>query len=198
MAENETLDLDHPNSARWRRLWRLIEAGEPEAVVRTESTRYLYKTLQNVCKLIPIDRLLSAAAGESARVHEIVRTCDDGRDYAQLFELEANQGLDRVKIVENVLHATLDRFLDQIGMRVVGSGAWPDFATYRTFHGRISRSLTGDIRTLAERIAANPHTPPKMPRMSGTQAQQRQSEILHWSALPTSRGSDRFSFRKSG
>ncbi len=165
MAENERLDLDYPNSRRWRRLWELIEEGSAEEQIAQQAVRCLYKTYQRLFEYLPFAELLSAATGEGDRIHNVVRRCDRGRDYAQLFELAAEKGADKATIAERVAEATLDRFLEQIGLRVVGSERWPDFRAFLAFRERLADLVRTDVSRFAQRLAANPSRAPTMRRM---------------------------------
>ncbi len=183
MAENETLDLKHVNSARWRKLRQLITDGETDEKILTEAEQCLYRTFKNVCKLIPVDRLLSAAAGQNGEIYDIVKGCRMARDYAQLFEREANQGLDRQPIMENVVRATLDNFLDGTEIEAVPSQRWRSFSALNQFYRGLNQLFDETIHKLAQKIVQHPDKPPSLPPLSKEAKEERRRELNKMSLL---------------
>jgi hypothetical protein len=184
MAENETLDLMHRNSGRWRQLCKRVAAAESDDRITGMAVGCLYKTFQKVCQLIALDDLLSAAAGKDGHIWDIVRGCREGRDYAELFALEAKQGLDRQTIAENVVWATVYKFLDQIKMSVVPSETWPSFRSLEEHcYQSLKQSLGPRIRRLAQQIAQNPGKAPRMPPVSKDAKEKQHKSLLSTSLL---------------
>ena len=161
MAENETLDLWHKNSGRWRDLWRLIAQDAAEQDLHRQAEYCLYKTLQKLRDLIPLPEILGATAGESGNIAEIVRNCKQGRDYAQLFRLEASQGLDRKAIVGNVARATFQRFLDQMALKILSDDGRADLNGLGEQFTRLKASLEPSIERLAGQVAQRPDRSPR-------------------------------------
>jgi hypothetical protein len=161
MAENETLDLWYRNSGRWRDLWRLIIRDAAGEELHRQAEYCLYKTFQNLRKLIPLPEILVAAADGNGDMAEIVRNCNEGREYAQLFRLEANQGLSREAIVGNVAQATLQRFLDQMALKILSDDGRADLGSLGERFAHLKTSLEPSIQRLADQVAQRPDRSPR-------------------------------------
>ncbi len=183
MAENETLNLNDRHSGRWRALMRLVAQGSSIEEVRQEAVRYLHAATKNLVELLPLGELLAAAAGENGPVAEIVARCSKGRDYAQLFERQADRRLTREPIMTNVLVMALESFFDQISLRIVPSEKWT-YPSLVRFLGEVRKAAMGDIRRLAAKVARNPHEAPRMPALSEAAKEQRRRQLTGMSLLP--------------
>lgn len=180
MAENETLDLwDHRHSGRWRRLLKFVERGEPAETIADEAEWCLYRTFKNLVELLPLkDLLLAANRGDRATVDDIVRRCPKARDYAELIAQQARIHSDPVRLLEGVADGTVDRFFDQIEMRVVGDDHWPDLVRFRMLREQVRNLMRVGIARLARQVAEHPHEKPRMPAKSAEQHEKEQRDLL--------------------
>lgn len=167
MAENESLDISYRKSRRWRALHDQIRNGATDDVIATAILENLYQTFKGVVRQIPLKALLEAmqAGGD---VRGIIRDCQD-HEYAQLVAAQYQVGLAPVDIVEHSLWATVDRFLEQIALDVVGSSNWADFQTYDQAATTWRRDVFDGVRELARKLAANPEQPPRLPSRTAEQ-----------------------------
>ena len=184
MAENESLDIRDRHSGRWRRLLKGIERNDPVERIAVDAVWCLHKTFKNLVVLLPVERLLEAATDEDRTIREVVRECRKGREYAELFAQQTAIHTDPVQIVEGVAYATVDRFLDQIELKVVGHGHWPDMSRYRTMRENVMMLIRNDVANLARRVADCPNEKPRMPRRSADQIEQDQRDLLNLSLQP--------------
>ncbi len=187
MAENETLDLTDRHSRRWRRVLKRIESDEPAEQIADDTLRCVYKTFQNLAEMLPLHALFNAAKIGRDSVRELVPRCAEGRDYAELFAQQAEIHSDPASLVEGVARAIVDRFLDQIELRVVGKGHWPDMARFRILREDVTRLMRDGIARLARKVTDRPDEKPRMPRRSADRKEQDQRELLRLSLLPRSR-----------
>jgi hypothetical protein len=183
MAENETLNLNDRHSGRWRDLMRFVERGSSVDEVRQEAVRCLHAAVKNLVELLPLGELLGAAAGENGPVAEVVARCSKGREYAQLFEGQANRGLTREQTMTNVLVTALESFFDQMSLRIVPSEKWT-YASLVRFFGEVRQAAMGDIRELAADLARHPHEAPRMPALSKAAKDERWRQLTDMSLLP--------------
>src|SRR5690348_15618830 len=123
MAENERLDvLKNP---RWLRVMRFIASG-PQTEIPRRLTEAMYRTLRSVGKQIPLEDLLRAAANRDASLAGAVSQCR--HDFAEMLERVAAEPVEGGPTVsERYVDAILDRYLDQIAVRLVGGEAFPTF-----------------------------------------------------------------------
>lgn len=183
MAENETLDLMHRNSGRWQHLWRLIRDGAPHAQVCEKAIRNLYTTFRKLYEDIPVGAMLRAAAGENGDLEQLVRNCRKHRDYAELFALEARQGFDRETVAANVCMATVERFLDQISLKMMQANDGLDIGECADRFKKYKSSQKEPIQKLARQLARNPDSPPRRPAVPKEARERRQKELLATSLL---------------
>ena len=188
MAENETLDLWGRHSGRWRRLLRKIEQDKSPAAIAKMAVRCLCKTYQNVIQLLsdqglPLSGLLNAAARNDGSLHEMVIRCRHGRDYAELLEQLATVHHDPGKLLRALLEGTADRFLDQIGVKLLGQAAWPDTARIRILVNDVPDAMRDDVARLADRLARQPDVKPRMPGRSTEQKDRDHAEVMRTSLL---------------
>src|SRR5713226_3927352 len=130
MAENERLDvLKNP---RWLRVMRFIAAGPKEGEIPRRLTEAMYQTLRSVGKQIPLQELLRAAAVRDPALSAAVAQCR--HDFAEMVErVAAEPAVDGAPTVsEQFVDAVLDRYLDQIAIRLVGGDAFPTFDSFCT------------------------------------------------------------------
>ena len=184
MAENETLDISGRCSGRWRRLLKRIENDDPVEQIADDAVWCLRMTFKNLVELLPLERLLEAATDEHCTIRDVVRECRMGREYADLFVQQTAIHTDPVQIVEGVARATVDRFLDQIELKVVGHGHWPDMPCYHTMRENVMALIRDDVADLARRVADCPNEKPRMPRRSANQVEQDQRNLLSLSLQP--------------
>jgi hypothetical protein len=161
MAENETLDLLRKGNRRWRDILDLIAAGQPDGVIEESIKRGLYRTFQKVAKQMPLGPLLRAAiAGDDTA--DLVRQAE-ARDYACLVALVVSPGIEVASAAEQVVLAVLDKFLDQMAMEAVGSGAHRDFESFVAARDRWKGGVAGTVHEIAAKIAQNPTASLRMP-----------------------------------
>jgi hypothetical protein len=187
MAENETLDLGHYRSGRWRKLRDSIRAGKSAIEVADEGSRCLTQTFKNLQKLfeedngIPLKRVLMVATGEDGSFDEIMRQAHFGRDYLQFFESQCGQKLDQRTIVENVLTLTFDRFMDQIGLELIGGERFPDAKAFREFGLSVKDAMIDGMQKLGKQLAELPDAQVRMPSRTTAQKEQHQVDLLNMS-----------------
>src|SRR5713101_3138317 len=128
MAENERLDV--LKNRRWLRVMRFIASNPHEGDVARRLTEAMYRTLRSVGKQIPLKELLKAAAGREPGFEAAVAQCR--HDFAEMVErLAAEPVADGgPTIAERYVDAVLDRYLDQIGLRLVGAEPFPTFDSF--------------------------------------------------------------------
>lgn len=183
MAENESLDLGHARSGRWRKWAESFRQRRSTPVLAKEGLRSLTKTISNVQKLmenenkVPIKELLVAAEGEDGSMEEVVKRSRCARDYAQLIASQADQGLDRRTIAENMLSLTTDRFLSQIGHDLIDNG-FEDAKSFREFALSVKEEMLGGIASMASRIVEEPDLPLRMPRQTSSEKDKQQADLL--------------------
>ena len=185
MAENETLDLRDRHSGRWRQLLRKIERGESLENISEEAVRCVYKTIQNLIDLfskqgLPLGKLLDAAERNDGSLHEMVRRCRKGRDYAELLEQLATIHHERGVLIRVMLSETLERFLDQMRHELLGRTHWPDTARLTS---NVPESVGIDLDRLAERLAVTPDVKPRMPGRSVEQKNRDHADLMRTSVL---------------
>ena len=178
MAENESLDLWGRHSGRWRQLLRKIENNERPEDIANEVVRCLYQTFKSLVDLLPLPDLIDAAEHDPERVREILRRCRSACDYAELFAQFSAVHSDPVGLITAVTWFTFDRFLDQIGMKVVGARPWPDVARFRLMRHAVRGLIEGEVNRLAQQVAGNPGSKPRMPARSSEQKEQDQRDML--------------------
>ncbi|HUU85713.1 MAG TPA: hypothetical protein VM243_19620 [Phycisphaerae bacterium] len=179
MAENETLDLWDRYSRRWQRLLESVESSEPAESIADEGVRCLYRTFKNLVELLPLEELLQAAdRGDRAAVDDLVRRCSKARDYAELIGLEAAVTNVSARLLEGVARGAVDRFLDQIAMKVVGDGHWPDLARFRMLREQVQNLMRPGIARLAGQVAAHPNEKPRMPAKTAERHEREQRDLL--------------------
>lgn len=181
MAENETLDLWDRHSGRWRHLLKRVERDEPADQIADDAVRCLYKTFKNLVELLPLGKLFDAAKLGPDKVREVVRRCRKEGGYAELFAQQAAIHTDPVQIIEGVARATVDRFLDQIELKVVGDGHWPDMARFRIMRENVVMLMRDDLARLARKVADRPNEKPRMPARSADQKEKDQRDLLNLS-----------------
>ena len=183
MAENETLDLMGRNSGRWRDLWRLMEKGERIDEIHEKAVRCLYTTYRRIYEDVPVGDLLRAACGEDGDVEQLARDCRTHTDYVDLFRLEASAGSDRKEVARGVSQGIVDRFLDQIGMKMLLSQDIVDIPKLRGLFASIKSTLAGPIDQLSGQLARNPDAAPRRPAATRETRERQQKELLTTSLL---------------
>ncbi len=186
MAENETLDLWDRHSGRWRQMLKKIGNREPAEDIADEVVRCLHTTFKNLVELLPLEQLIDAANRDDHTVHDVVRECRKGREYAELFDQLAAIHSDPAALIEGVARAAVDRFLDQIEMKVVGNGHWPDMARFRVMREDTMARIQEAVARLARQVAENPNEKPRMPARSAEQKEKDQRDLLNLSLQPRS------------
>jgi hypothetical protein len=160
MAENERLDvLKNP---RWLRVMRFIASG-PQAEIPRRLTEAMYRTLRSVGKQIPLEDLLGAAANRDASLPRTLSKCR--HDFAEMLErVAAEPVVDGAPTVsERYVDAVLDRYLDQIAIRLVGGEAFPTFDDFCKQASAWKTQIRPALRRLASdiEIGQAPRVPPQ-------------------------------------
>ena len=125
MAENERLDV--LKNRRWLRVMRYIASSPQEDDILRRLTEAMYRTLRSVGKQIPLEDLLKAAASRRPDLSAEVALCR--HDFAEMIQrVAAEPEADGApSIAERYVDAIFDRYLDQIGFRLVGEEPFPTF-----------------------------------------------------------------------
>ena len=105
------------------------------------------------------------------------------RDYAQLFERQAERGLTREDIMTNVFVMALESFSDQISHRLAPEETSWTFSSLRSFFDRVEQESMQDIRQLAAKVVRKPHEAPRMPALSDAAKEQRRRDLTDMSLL---------------
>jgi hypothetical protein len=160
MAENERLDvLKNP---RWLRVMRFIASG-PQAEIPRRLTEAMYRTLRSVRKQIPLEDLLRAAADRDASLPGAVSQCR--HDFAEMLErVSAEPVVDGApRVSERYVDAILDRYLDQIAVKLVGGEAFPTFDRFCEQASAWKTQIRPVLRRLASDVEAGqaPRVPPQ-------------------------------------
>jgi hypothetical protein len=127
MAENERLDV--LKNRRWFHLMRFIASRPRDADIPRRLVEAMYRTLRNAGKQIPLAEFLKAASGQLSFGDSVAR-CH--HDFAEMIERVAadTSGDTTATTAERFVEAILDRYLDQIGLKVVGDNAFPTFDSF--------------------------------------------------------------------
>jgi hypothetical protein len=178
MAENERLDvLKNP---RWLRVMRFIASGPQEGIPR-RLTEAMYRTLRSVGKQIPLEDLLRAAANRDASLPAAVSQCR--HDFAEMVERVASEPcVDGTPTVsERYVDAVLDRYLDQIAIRLVGGEAFPTFDSFCAQANEWKSRIKPALKRLASKLESG-QAPRVPPQPAATRAAERE-ELLELSLL---------------
>lgn len=180
MAENESLDLWNRNSGRWRRFLQSCEmhlqGKRPAGSVARDAVECLYRVSKNLVEL-PLNDFFCAARETGAAASVVLRKCRRHRDYAELFAHFSHIHADPVRLVEAVLNATIQRYFDQIAMKL-GPDCWANMARCKLSAETLMRH---DVSRLAKQILTHPTERPRMPRRSIDQKLEDEKDLLHLS-----------------
>lgn len=186
MAENETLDIGHARSGRWRKWRDAIIRQDAVSEIASEGVLCLARTFKNLQQLfenenrVPLKEVLNAATGTDGDFDEILRRSRYGRDYLQMFASPLNQGLDDRSVLENVLVLTTDRFLDQIRQDAVGS-SFDNARSFREFALAVKDQMIDGIQKLSTQLADAPDRALRMPAQSQAEKEHNQDALLRLS-----------------
>src|SRR5688572_20354291 len=162
MAENERLDvLKNP---RWLRVMRFIASGPQEGEIPRRLTEAMYRTLRSVGKQIPLQELLTAADSRDPALSAAVAQCR--HDFAEMVERVA---------------AVLDRYLDQIAIRLVGGEAFPTFDSFCAQAGEWKARIKPALRRLASKLESG--QAPRVPAQPAATRTAEREELLELSLL---------------
>lgn len=176
MAENETLDLDHRNSGRWRVLQQMIERGATPEDVADEFYRCLVNTIKRVGERVPLAEFFDAVyrQDDDALANIVRYRCNEARDYAELLQQAASVDRDPSSIVDRFLRATVSAVLRRIEVRM----DWATCARLRLARAAIESLMNGRIVALARKVGAHPDRKPSLPPRSAEQRQLDHQRLL--------------------
>ena len=179
MAENERLDvLKNP---RWLRVMRFIASGPKDGEIPRRLTEAIYRTLRSVGKQIPLEDLLRAAATRDAGLPAAVSQCR--HDFAEMLErVTAEPTVDRASTVsERYVDAVLDRYLDQIAIRLVGGDAFPTFDSFCAQANEWKSRIKPALKRLASKLESG--QAPRVPAQPAATRTAEREELLELSLL---------------
>ena len=179
MAENERLDvLKNP---RWLRVMRFIASAPQEGEIPRRLTEAMYRTLRSVGKQIPLQELLRAADIRDPALSAAVAECR--HDFAEMVErVAAEPAVDGTPTVsERYVDAVLDRYLDQIAIRLVGGDAFPTFDSFCAQASDWKARIKPALKRLASKLESG-QAPRVPPQPAATRAAERE-ELLALSLL---------------
>jgi hypothetical protein len=168
MAENERLDV--LKNRRWLQLMGFIASNPRDVDIPRRLVKAMYRTLRNAGKQIPLTELLKAASGQ-LNFGDPVARCH--HDFAEMIERVAadTSGDQTATTGERFVEAVLDRYLDQIGLKVVGNNAFPTFDSFCLQANEWKRQIEPALRRLASNIEAG-----RAPRVPAQPADVRAAE----------------------
>jgi hypothetical protein len=161
MAENESLDIESRQSRRWQHLRDAIRSGEADNEIERILLLNLFGAYKKVVRQIRLRPLLDALLTDGD-VRGVLRECEN-QEYAQLIANQSQPGMDASDIMAQALWATADRFLEQIGMDVVGSEHWPDWLGFDQACQSWRQGVFNGLLGLASKLAESPDQPPRLP-----------------------------------
>lgn len=179
MAENERLDvLKNP---RWLRVMRFIASGQQEGEIPRRLTEAMYRTLRSVGKQIPLEDLLNAAANRDAGLPAAASQCR--HDFAEMLErVAAEPTVDGAPTVsERYVDAVLDRYLDQIAIRLVGGDAFPTFDSFCAQANEWKSRIKPALKRLASKLESG--QAPRVPAQPAATRTAEREELLELSLL---------------
>ena len=179
MAENERLDvLKNP---RWLRVMRFIASGPLEDEVYRRLTEAMYRTLRSVGKQIPLQDLLRAAESRDPALSAVVARCR--HDFAEMIRRVAPEpGIDTARtMAEKYVEAVLDRYLDQMGLRLVGAGQFPTFDSFCAQANEWKARIKPALKRLASKLESG--QAPRVPAQPAATRSAERKELLALSLL---------------
>jgi hypothetical protein len=179
MAENERLDV--LKNRRWLRVMGFIASSPRENDIARRLTEAMYRTLRSVGKQIPLERLLIAAENHEPGLWSAAAQCR--HDFAEMIERVAAEPPTNAAptVAERYVEAILDRYLDLIGLRLVGEGAFPTFDSFCARANDWKARIRPDLRRLASTLESG--QAPRVPaRPAATRAAER-DELMALSLL---------------
>ena len=179
MAENERLDvLKNP---RWLRVMRFIASAPQQGDIARRLTDAMYRTLRSVGKQIPVEELLKAASNRDPGLSAAVAQCR--HDFAEMIErVAAESAADTPpSVAERYVDAILDRYLDQIGLKLVGQEPFPTFDSFCIQ----ANEWKARIRPALKRLASNLESgqAPRMPAQPAAVHAAEREELMALSLL---------------
>lgn len=150
MAENERLDV--LKNRRWLRVMQHIASNPQEDDILRTLTEAMYRTLRSVGKQIPLQHLLKAAARSQLGLSAELLNCR--HDFAEMIErVAAEPETDATSsIAERYVEAILDRYLDQIGLRLIAAGPFPTFDIFCAQAKKWKSRIMPDMKRLASKL----------------------------------------------
>lgn len=179
MAENERLDvLKNP---RWLRVMRFIASGPQEGEIPRRLTEAMYRTLRSVGKQIPLQELLTAADSRDPALSAAVAQCR--HDFAEMVERVAAEPAvhGAPTVSERYVDAVLDRYLDQIAIRLVGGEAFPTFDSFCAQANEWKARIKPALRRLASKLESG--QAPRVPAQPAATRTAEREELLELSLL---------------
>jgi hypothetical protein len=182
MAESEALNLDR--TRRWQPVLQAARDGANADELTVLARRCLVRTLQAVQKQIPFDALLNAACKNPDALHELIRGCKLGRDYARLFQRVADNGASREQVLIAYQREVCSSFLNQIHNRLACRRVFEESpAETRERLIGVCDGLDGDYRRIAKNLSGDPDWKIVMPRGPKRSRTEQARELLDQSLL---------------
>ena len=179
MAENERLDV--LKSQRWLRVMRHIASSPQEPDIVRRLTEAMYRTLRSVGKQIPLEDLLKAAANRRPGLSAEVALYH--HDFAEMIERVTNELVadGAPTIAQRYVDAIFDRYLDQIGLKLVGEGPFPTFDTFCARANTWKLRMEPALKRLASQLESG-HAPRVPAQPAAIRAAERE-ELMALSML---------------
>lgn len=162
MAENESLDLG--KTPRWKRVHRAVINREPLDTVVQKARESLCRTLRNLMKIIPFDQLLSAACNDRDSVRDLIRQCNKGREFAQLFYVVSKPGMCRRDVCQACFDEICDEYIRQIESNSFPSEQWQNLPDLRHYLSEVREQLGYDTAKFSDNFTEDPNWRPRIPR----------------------------------
>jgi len=179
MAENERLDV--LKNRRWLRVMRFIASNPHEGDVTRRLTEAMYRTLRSVGKQIPLEELLKAAANRQPGFEAAAAQCR--HDFAEMVERVAAEpvAVGGPTIAERYVDAVLDRYLDQMGLRLVGAGPFPTFDSFCAQANEWKARIKPALKRLASKLESG--QAPRVPAQPAATREAEREELMALSLL---------------
>jgi hypothetical protein len=187
MAENESLDL--AKSRRWAPVVHVVREGGTATEIAKKAHKAIVGSLRAAIKDfakcgVSFEQFLDAAEEEGgAALQSLVKQCK-GHDFARLLAEVARMGGTRDTIIEEFVLGVREKYLDQIGTRIVPCERWKRFSDLRSHLARVKEHDETDVHWIVEKFSNDPNWRPRQrPRSKGTVLQDNTAEMMGFSLM---------------